>query len=820
MELFFVVVGSKMSDRRSPVSLEASATEQVIPQQQQQKEHQQQEEHAIVETTNEIKTQSSTSDSNKKNEIKFMSTQTNEDSCKGIGSKKHRKRKRQYNQHHNNKSNKKWNKQFKQQQQRQNQHPTANKSDGENSGGCVGLTNTNNSKNLNSGRKNSYGPKSLRSIFKFVSRRHRGGVSKFFLSDKRPRKELIIPPTKFLLGGNISDPLNLNSLQDEALNASMNAATPKSSPITTPPKIDVIIPPNICDPLHLMDPVDSVEYENLLISPVPRRMKHRQRKKKPRKRHDSSMSSVPATASTADCSGGENDMSVTTTDDEDKCDETTQKKDSNSVADESHEAIVTTVIAVLADRKDLHLDLSLSAESAGGRKRRTSEGQPSNKNKIRRLESMDKIVSPVIPQPGAWKRPPQILPMGAPKNRHRATSTSITDESSNNIDLDKSATEDVEHQQQPMEQAQIKNPPPDTDQSSVSSSLAAPTDVVAIIQSTAAAVDEIIKNEENERQEKKPIFKKENIRYQFGNYSRYFGYKILDDFMDVRLIIFKRNSFLFKDKDILDIGCNSGHLTIAIAKKLHPKSILGIDIDENLVFNAKRNLSMYVRIPREQAKEPSKTDDEKKKKGTTNLNRKNDNKKCKEHTRKTDAEYKQHPEQRKRGKGNAREMRKSVYYPISFPICYGKMPRKSDIERIGKQNDDDNDDEDDDLLPVTVQHNENDKEMICFPNNVSFKKHNYVLSDEAKLSADVPQFDLILCLSTTKWIHLNFGDAGLKLAFKRMFNQLRPGGKLILEAQNWASYKKKKNLTVNNNYIFLILKAARCSEVGIVFSYS
>lgn len=40
---------------------------------------------------------------------------------------------------------------------------------------------------------------------------------------------------------------------------------------------------------------------------------------------------------------------------------------------------------------------------------------------------------------------------------------------------------------------------------------------------------------------------------------------------------------LFQGKDILDIGCNVGHVSMCVARDLGAKTVTGIDIDGNLI---------------------------------------------------------------------------------------------------------------------------------------------------------------------------------------------------------------------------------------------
>jgi 7SK snRNA methylphosphate capping enzyme len=87
--------------------------------------------------------------------------------------------------------------------------------------------------------------------------------------------------------------------------------------------------------------------------------------------------------------------------------------------------------------------------------------------------------------------------------------------------------------------------------------------------------------------------------------------------------------------------------------------------------------------------------------------------------------------------------------------------------------------------------------------NIMFMKENYV--SEIK---EEETYDLIMCMNTAKWIHLNYGDVGIKILFYNVYSQLKKGGIFLFQFQNWKSYIKRQNLsrTIQNNFSRIKIK--------------
>ncbi|KAJ3303544.1 hypothetical protein HDV03_003723 [Kappamyces sp. JEL0829] len=65
------------------------------------------------------------------------------------------------------------------------------------------------------------------------------------------------------------------------------------------------------------------------------------------------------------------------------------------------------------------------------------------------------------------------------------------------------------------------------------------------------------------------------------------------------------------------------------------------------------------------------------------------------------------------------------------------------------------------------------------------------------------QFDLLLALSISKWIHLNNGDGGIRHFFNKCYDSLAPGGLFVFEPQAFDGYAKRAGLsqTMRQNYL-------------------
>jgi len=179
----------------------------------------------------------------------------------------------------------------------------------------------------------------------------------------------------------------------------MNAVTPKSSPIPTPRhrkgEIEVIIPPNLHDPLNLISCEDDAEYEQQLVSPTKRARRSRNRR---RKRNFSSGGLCKE-----DVFEGSVPVGI--------------PEGVNVVEEEEVSSLSANVVAaepVMAEenpaKRELNLELPIKEKDTKGNKvtEDFAASKDSKTEKKRKPDSKDKIVSPVIRQPRAWKRHSQF----------------------------------------------------------------------------------------------------------------------------------------------------------------------------------------------------------------------------------------------------------------------------------------------------------------------------------------------------------------------------------------------------------------------------
>ncbi|GAN01743.1 methyltransferase C2A9.10 [Mucor ambiguus] len=93
-----------------------------------------------------------------------------------------------------------------------------------------------------------------------------------------------------------------------------------------------------------------------------------------------------------------------------------------------------------------------------------------------------------------------------------------------------------------------------------------------------------------EKQQSTPKTKKPFGRYEYGNYQGYYTSRRKQGKakLDARLDLLDEE--LFENKHVLDIGCNSGNIAIALAKRYNVASMHGVDIDDSLISKANINL--------------------------------------------------------------------------------------------------------------------------------------------------------------------------------------------------------------------------------------
>ncbi|KAL7414971.1 Bicoid-interacting protein 3-domain-containing protein [Mrakia frigida] len=214
----------------------------------------------------------------------------------------------------------------------------------------------------------------------------------------------------------------------------------------------------------------------------------------------------------------------------------------------------------------------------------------------------------------------------------------------------------------------------------------------------------------------------------YGNYSRYYSKRQVSLINGDPRVALLPPAWV-KGKRVLDIGCNSGQVSVEIAQKLDPAQVVGVDIDPQLIKSANTHLAFVHSLQQPPSDSAA-------------------------------------PETSSSAAEEEPKERAYNYFPISLPKTLGFIP-----------------------LPTpssTSSSSSTPPSTSTFPLNLSFHTANFVFTTPPSTPES---YHLILAFSITKWIHLHHLDEGLTTFFQRIFDALEPGGRFIMEKQAWVGYR-------------------------------
>ncbi|CAB1350597.1 unnamed protein product [Coregonus sp. 'balchen'] len=355
-------------------------------------------------------------------------------------------------------------------------------------------------------------------------------------------------PSNFLLGGNIFDPLNLNSLLDEEVSRALNAETPKSSPLPARARdpVEILVPRDITDPLNLKSGGgEGEEGGGVLVSPIKNRKRHRNRHHggggggaQPEPPTHAEGSKVEAGGDSG--TGGE--------------------------------------VLALASVPLFPVSDALAAVPEASREGSVVPQSPLPYELNTSINCRDEVVPPILPRrhthpPLGSASKPRPHGDGGHRQRKRRRTTSMRSDHSSVTPTPALATA-----------------PPNTFH----------TPLVPGSGLRGQRSGSAVGGQQQPQSSFRHNPQKKKNRFQHGNYSRYYGYHgyygyrdgQVGRFQDPRLGLLRPD--WFRGKTVLDIGCSTGHLTLAIARHFSPAHILGIDVDGRLVHAARQNIRHFL----------------------------------------------------------------------------------------------------------------------------------------------------------------------------------------------------------------------------------